>query len=215
MTLGLIQANCFILGCRKTREAVVVDPGDEPERILVSLAKNDLNLKYIINTHGHFDHIGGNKKLKEITEASIMIHDFDRDLLRQSSNSASTWGIKSEETPSPDIILQDGEIVKFGLHELKIIHTPGHTKGGISIYSEFFSKLDTKKNKKVLFVGDTLFAGSIGRTDLPGGNLKVLLSSIHNKLFTFDDDVVVYPGHMHSTTIGKEKLTNPFCGLNL
>ncbi len=213
MTLGPIQANCFVLGCKKTKEAVVIDPGDEAEKILMSLAKDQLTLKHIINTHGHFDHVGANKKLKEVTNADIMIHTLDKDMLAKSKAAASAFGIQADAIPNPDRLLEDSDVVVFGKHQLKILHTPGHTQGSVSIYTEYVSDSDGE-TKKYVFAGDTLFAGSIGRTDFPGGDLNILLSSIRNTLFQLGDDVIVYPGHMQATTIGVEKRSNPFCGTN-
>lgn len=202
LTLGPIQANCFILGCERTREAVVIDPGDEGERILMSLAEDQLTVKAIVNTHGHFDHVGANSEIKRVTAAPLMIHAQDAPMLSQLSQHAAAWGLKAEDSPAADRELADGDEVKVGEEiRLKVLHTPGHTLGGISLYSE---------NTGDVFVGDTLFAGSIGRTDFPGGDYNTLISSIHTKLFTLPDSVTVYPGHMHETTIGQEKRTNPF-----
>ena len=201
MALGPIQANCYILGCEQTREAAVIDPGGEPERILMELAKHELTLKYIINTHGHFDHVSANGPLKKATGASILIHAEDAPMLTQLSQAAASWGLTAEDSPPPDRYLQDGDEVAFGNITLKVICTPGHSPGGISLFTD-----------ESVFVGDTLFAGSVGRTDLPGGDPNVLKASIQQKLFTLGDEVKVYPGHMHATTIGAEKRQNPFVG---
>ena len=210
MALGPIQANCFILGCEETRQAVVIDPGDDADRILTSLAGDQLTVVHIINTHGHFDHVGANKRLKEVTGAGILIHRADAPMLPQLSASAAAWGLAAEDSPDADRLLDDGDTITFGTHTLTVLHTPGHTPGGICLYTEF-SNAGTPK--KAVFVGDTLFAGSIGRTDFPGGNFDTLIASIRTKLFALDDDVAVYPGHMGTTTIGGEKRTNPFCGM--
>jgi hydroxyacylglutathione hydrolase len=202
LTLGPIQANCFILGCEQTREAVVIDPGDEGDRILMSLAEEKLTVKAIANTHGHFDHVGANSEIKRVTGAPLMIHAQDAPMLGQLSQHAAAWGLKAEDSPAADRELADGDEILVGQEiRLKVLHTPGHTLGGISLYSE---------NTGDVFVGDTLFAGSIGRTDFPGGDYNTLISSIRTKLFTLPDDVKVHPGHMHETTIGQEKRTNPF-----
>ena len=202
LTVGPIMANCYILGCKDTSEAVVIDPGDDTDKILLSLAESKLKLIHIINTHGHFDHVGGNKKLKDATGASIMIHSLDAYMLDQTAEHAYAWGLSAENSGPPDRTLKDGDTVSFGKITLNIIHTPGHSKGGISIYT-----------KGHVFVGDTLFAGSIGRTDIPEGDYETLISSIKTKLFALDDDVKVYPGHMGTTTIKQEKRFNPFCGI--
>jgi hydroxyacylglutathione hydrolase len=199
MVVGPIQANCFILGCEKTNEAVVIDPGDEANRILSGLQKKALQLKYIINTHGHFDHVGGNKALKEKTEAPILIHRAEAPMLAHLADSAAVWGMHIENSPAPDRLLEDGDQITFGEITLEVIHTPGHSPGGISLYTP-----------KDLFVGDTLFAGSIGRTDFPGGDYDTLIASVRNRLFVLGDDVRVFPGHGPDTTIGTERKYNPF-----
>ena len=210
MALGPIQANCFILGCEETRQAVVIDPGDDNDRILTTLAKDRLTVVHIVNTHGHFDHVGANKQLKEVTGADILIHSADAPMLSQLSSAAAAWGLAAENSPMADRLLKDGDTISFGTHTLTALHTPGHTPGGICLYIEY-NHAGTQK--KAIFVGDTLFAGSIGRTDFPGGNFDTLISSIRTKLFSLEDEVKVYPGHMGNTTIGVEKRTNPFCGM--
>jgi len=193
------MANCFILGCEETGEAAVIDPGDEAERILSIVSDLKLGLKYILNTHGHFDHVAGNKRMKAATQAKIMIHPLDAPMLSQLSSSASAWGMSAEDSPPPDRTLEDGDRVTFGNITLNVIHTPGHTPGGISFSTDSY-----------VFVGDTLFAGSIGRTDFPGGDYDTLIASIKNRLFTLGSDTEVFTGHGPETTIGNEKRTNPF-----
>ena len=203
LAVGPIQANCYILGCEETLEAAVIDPGDETDRILHALAESSLTAKLIINTHGHFDHVSANKRLKEVTGAPILIHSLDAPMLDQISSSAAGWGLAADNSPRPDKELNDGDEVKFGNIILKVIHTPGHTPGGISLYTTEF-----------VFVGDTLFAGSIGRTDFPGGSFEALKESIRKKLFVIGDHVKVYAGHGPDTTIGEERSSNPFVGEN-
>jgi glyoxylase-like metal-dependent hydrolase (beta-lactamase superfamily II) len=210
MALGPIQANCFILGCEETRQAVVIDPGDDIDRILTTLTGDRLTVVHIINTHGHFDHVGANKRLKEVTGADILIHSADAPMLSQLSTTAAAWGLAAENSPTADRLLEDGDTTTFGNHTLRVLHTPGHTPGGICLYTEY---TEAGVSKKAVFVGDTLFAGSIGRTDFPGGNYDTLINSIRTQLFTLEDGVKVYPGHMSNTTIGVEKRTNPFCGV--
>jgi len=193
------MANCFILGCESTKEAVVIDPGDDADRILMELAKSELKVKYLINTHGHFDHVSANKRMKEATGAQIAIHPEDEPMFNELSRSAQMFGLSSENSPPADILLNDGDEITFGEITLQVIHTPGHSKGGISLYT-----------KGHLFSGDTLFAGSIGRTDLAGGDYDTLISSIKEKLLVFDEDTIVYTGHGPETTIGNEKRMNPF-----
>ncbi len=210
MALGPIQANCFILGCEETRQAVVIDPGDDADRILTSLAGDRLTVVHIINTHGHFDHVGANKRLKDTTGADIIIHSADAPMLTQLATTAAAWGLAAENSPTADRLLKDGDTITFGTHTLTVLHTPGHTTGGICLYIEY---IQAGTPQKAVFVGDTLFAGSIGRTDFPGGSYDTLINSIRTKLFALDDDVKVFPGHMDTTTIGVEKRTNPFCGM--
>ena len=203
LPVGPIMANCFILGCEDTLRAAVIDPGDEADRILTSLAESRLTLDYIINTHGHFDHVGANKRLKDASNAPVLIHALDAPMLDQLAASASAWGLTIENSPAPDRTIDEGDSVSFGNITLTVIHTPGHTPGGVSL-----------KTQGHVFVGDTLFSGSIGRTDFPGGNFETLKASIQQKLFALDDDVQVYTGHGPQTTIGQERRYNPFVGEN-
>lgn len=202
LAVGPLMANCFIVGCDKTREAIVIDPGGDPDRILAALNQAELNLKYIVNTHGHFDHVDGNQALKAATGAPLLIHRLDAPVLSSMASNAAVFGLSANESPEPDTFLEEGDTVEFGEISLKVLHTPGHSPGGISLYAD-----------SVVFVGDTLFLGSIGRTDFPGGDFQTLANSIHQKLFPLGDDVTVYTGHGPATTIGREKRTNPFVGL--
>ncbi len=199
MALGPIMANCFIIGCSQTKEAVVVDPGDEVDRILLSLAESGLTVKHIINTHGHFDHVGANHGLKKATGAAIAIHPQDAPMLGHVEESARHFGLALKNSPPADITLADGDVLTFGELSLQVIHTPAHTVGGISLATGGY-----------VLVGDTLFANSIGRTDFPGGDYNTLIASIKHKLFGLGDDTRVLPGHGPETTIGAEKRYNPF-----
>lgn len=201
MAVGPIMANCFILGCETTRESVVIDPGDDTDKILLALAESHLKLKYIINTHGHFDHVGGNKRLQEAAGAQIVIHPLDAHMLGSLSSMATAWGLSADDSPAPDRSLEDQDTIVFGEITLTVLHTPGHSPGSISLYTEGH-----------VFVGDALFDGSIGRTDFPGGDYGTLIKSIRNKLFVLDDEVTVHTGHGPDTTIGKERRYNPFVG---
>ena len=201
LVVGPLMANCFIFGCNKTKEAVVIDPGGDTDRILLSLADSELKVKYIINTHGHFDHVCGNGKMKDATGADILIHPLDAPMLGMLSSNAAVFGISVENSPPCDQTIEEGETISFGNISLKVTHTPGHTPGGISLYTD-----------GIVFVGDTLFAGSIGRTDFPGGDFDTLISSIKTKLFDMEDDMRVLSGHGPETSIGKEKRFNPFVG---
>ena len=202
LVVGPLMANCFIFGCKETKEAVVIDPGGDADRILFSLADSGLTVKYIINTHGHFDHVAANGKIKDATGADILIHPLDAPMLGSLSANAAFFGISVENSPPCDQTIEEGDTVSFGKITLKVLHTPGHTPGGISLYTD-----------KIVFVGDTLFSGSIGRTDFPGGDFNTLISSIRTKLFKMDDDVRVFSGHGPETSIGSEKRFNPFVGL--
>jgi len=199
LVVGPIQSNCYIVGCEKTREAAVIDPGGDADKILITLAKDKLRCLYIINTHGHFDHSADNKRLKEVTGAQLLIHPADAPMILNQSMGGGMWGLHVDNSPPPDRYLGEGDIITFGDISLKVLHTPGHSPGGISLVTD-----------KMVFVGDTLFAGSIGRTDFPGGDYEGLLRQVRDKIFTLGDDVVVYPGHGPKTTVGRERKTNPF-----
>jgi glyoxylase-like metal-dependent hydrolase (beta-lactamase superfamily II) len=196
---GSMLANCYIIGDEETKETVIIDPSSEPEELLNIVKRNNLEVKYIINTHGHMDHIGANEGIKEATGAKILIHKDDGDMLGSpTKNLAIFWG-QTTKSPPADRFLKDGETFALGDLKIRVIHTPGHTPGGICLLTE---------NK--LFSGDTLFENSIGRTDLPGGSDKLIIASIKNNLLTLSDEIEVYPGHGDETTIGRERKNNPF-----
>jgi len=199
LVVGPIQANCYILGCERTKEAAVIDPGGDVDKILMTLTKDKLRCVYIINTHGHFDHTADNKRLKEVTGAKLVIHRADAPMILDQGSSGSLWGMEVEDSPPPDLYVEERDVITFGDISLQVIHTPGHSPGGISLLSD-----------KMVFVGDTLFAGSIGRTDLPGGDYETLIRNVKEKIFPLGDDVVIYPGHGPKTTVGREKRSNPF-----
>ncbi len=196
---GPLQVNCYLIGCEVTRKAAVIDPGGDAEQILALLAKHQLELQMVINTHGHFDHVGGNKVLLDATDAELLLHEADSPLLSRAAEHASAFGLSAELSPPAQRLLQGGERLQLGELLIDVIHTPGHTPGGICL-----------RIADQLFVGDTLFAGSIGRTDLPGGNHQQLIDSIHNQLLDLPENLVVHPGHGPATSIGREKLNNPF-----
>ena len=199
--VGPLGVNCFILGCAKTREGVVVDAGGDAERIITAVEKHGLTIRHVINTHGHFDHIGANRAVLEHFGADLLIHADDASLLNRAADVAKAYGVRGENSPQPNTFLTDGLEITFGSYLIRVLHTPGHTAGGCCLYIE---------SEKKVITGDTLFADSIGRTDLPGGSHEQLLDSIRSKLFTLPDDVVAYPGHGPETTIGHEKRHNPY-----
>lgn len=203
IVVGQLGVNCFILADPETKDGVVVDPGDESGAILELVRAKGVKVKYILNTHGHFDHIGGNLKLVEATGATLMIHRGDEPFLSRASLSARNYGLKADDSPSPAAYLEDGQSITFGSIELKVIHTPGHTPGGVCLHIP---------SEGVLISGDTLFAESIGRTDLPGGSTEQLVTSIRTKLLVLPDETRVYPGHGPATTIAHEKRYNPYLG---
>ncbi len=199
LEVGPIMANCFILGCERTKESVVIDPGDDANDILMALAKLGLRVKYLVNTHGHFDHVGANKPMKEATGAILAIHPQDEPMLEELSRSASMFGLSAENSPPADLLLNHGDQITFGDITLEVIHAPGHSRGGICLYTPGH-----------LFSGDTLFARSIGRTDLPGGDYETLIASIKTRLLVLPDETIVYTGHGPETTLANEKRMNPF-----
>jgi len=199
LPVGNLEANCYIIGCTGTRQAAVVDPGDEAGRILDKLKKLDLKLSVIILTHGHADHIGAVGELKEASGAQVMIQTGDGDMLTRPSLNLSAWLGGAIAFKPADRLLEDGDFIKVGNLTLEVLHTPGHTPGGICL-----------KVGNDLFTGDTLFAQSIGRSDFPGGNHKTLIHSIKTKLLTLPEETVIYPGHGPGSTIGREKRHNPF-----
>ncbi len=197
LVVGDLGVNCYIVSCERTKEAAVIDPGANAKAILDKIG--DLKVIAIINTHGHADHISANKKIKDATHADILIHRDDAQMLLESRLNLSVFLGESIESYPADRILNSGDTVNIGDIILKVIHTPGHTKGGICLYTD-----------GILFSGDTLFAESIGRTDFPGGSMQGLIHSVTEKLLNLPDDTRVLPGHGPSTTIGWERMHNQF-----
>jgi glyoxylase-like metal-dependent hydrolase (beta-lactamase superfamily II) len=201
LPVGPLQCNCSIFGDETSGEAVVIDPGDEIGRITAILGKHHLRVKAIIVTHAHIDHIGGAQKLKALTGAPVYMNFNDQELYDHIDQQAQWLGVSTPEKTSIDVNAREGESVQLGAAEFQVLETPGHTQGSVSIWIPAENKL---------VAGDTLFRDSIGRTDLPGGNSRQILRSIHDKLLPLDDAVVVIPGHGASTTIGRERERNPF-----
>jgi len=201
LIVGPIETNCYLVYCSETKEGAVIDPGDEAEKIINSIDNLGISIKYIINTHGHHDHIKANKQVKNVTGAEILIHASDASMLTDPSKNLSHYMGQNITNLAADRELSDGDLIKFGNITLKVLHTPGHTPGCISLLST---------TEKICFTGDTLFNGSVGRTDLPGGNYKTLINSLKEKLVRLSNEVKIYPGHGPSSSIGEEKAINPF-----
>jgi hydroxyacylglutathione hydrolase len=200
ITVGAFQENCYLYACPQTLEAVIIDPGDEAEHILARLRELRFIPRYIINTHGHIDHICAIDEVSAVYPVPLAIHPYDV-FMYTDEEVARTFGRPAPLVKrQPDILLHEGDTITFGTLKLEVLHTPGHTPGGICLVSRPYC----------VFSGDTLFRRSIGRTDLRGGNYEQIITSIREKLYTLDDDLVVFPGHGDPTTIIEEKAENPF-----
>jgi hydroxyacylglutathione hydrolase len=199
--VGPLQCNCTILGDEAAGEAIVIDPGDEVGRIHRRLTELGLKVKQILITHAHIDHVGGALKLKRLTGAPILLNENDLPLLEMMQAQAAWLGIATPETAPPDESLADGRQVGLLSYPAHVLHTPGHTQGSVCLH---FAPL------KMVIAGDTLFAGSIGRTDLPGGNFEQIIDSIQSRLLALPDETRVFPGHGPATTISAERRANPF-----
>ena len=199
--VGPLQCNCSIIGDEATREAMVIDPGDDIADVQALLRKHNLRVKQIVVTHAHIDHVGGAMKLRAATGVPILLNENDSDLLKMLDVQAAWIGVAPPGRVEIDHSVTTGEKISAGSHTAHVLHTPGHTEGSICLY---FSA------EKKLIAGDTLFAGSIGRTDLPGGSMKKILASLHEVVLALPDETVVVPGHGELTTIGEERESNPF-----
>lgn len=226
--VGFLQCNCSILGDPATREAIVVDPGDEVGRILELLRKHNLNVRAIVSTHTHIDHVGGLAALHKATGAPVLIHEKDLDLYRHLEIQSQFLGIPTPAMAKIDEFVKEGDTLRWGAFAARILHTPGHTPGSISLVVEpgpipesaLRHPAPKRKGREAsepspngvsrLLAGDTLFQGSIGRTDLWGGSYPEIIRSIQQKLLALPDELVVYPGHGPETTIGEERANNPF-----
>lgn len=204
MEVGSFSVFAYIVGCETTKDAIVIDPASDCEMIFEEAEKRDFQIRYIVNTHSHVDHIMGNRRMKELTGAKIIIHENEAySLVNQPPSMLSMFG--AEPSPPADILVRDGDYITIGDCTLRVIHTPGHSPGSICLLGD-----------GIVFTGDTLFVGGVGRTDLPGGSWHELVSSIRRKLFVLPDDTIVAPGHNYGqspkSTIGREKIYNPFVG---
>jgi len=203
MKVGFMDVFCYIVACPRTKDALVIDPAGDEERVVDWINKKDLNLKYIVDTHGHPDHSCGNARVKELTGAEIVMHELDDKMFNspEGQEMARQWGFTT--SPPADILVKDGDQITVGDVSLEVIHTPGHTPGGICLLGN-----------GNLFTGDTLFVGAIGRTDLPGASMGQFMNSIKGRLLPLPEETVVWPGHDYgerpSSTIGDEKRTNPY-----
>ena len=198
VVVGPFASNCYIVGSEPDKQGIIIDPGGEANKILKKVSDLGLDIKLIALTHGHVDHVGALKDVKEATNAEVVIHADDVKALRNWAL-AIAFGLFSPVPPSPDRLLNDGDSLDIGALHFEVLHTPGHTKGGICLLGE-----------GVVFSGDTLFNHGIGRTNLPGGNYQQLMNSIRTRLMVLPDDTTVYPGHGPDTTIGAERTGNPF-----
>jgi hydroxyacylglutathione hydrolase len=203
--VGPFMKNGFVVACETTREAVLIDPGDEVRSLLSFAERNTLSIRHILLTHAHVDHVTGVATAKRALNVPVYLHRDDLFLYERAVESGAMFGLRVEPQPPIDVFYTPGQVIPFGTYDVRPHHTPGHCPGGVCL--EIGKQ---GKNGKELFVGDTLFAGSIGRTDLPGGDHDVLMASIRNVLFAFADDAIVHPGHGADTTIGQERRTNPF-----
>ena len=194
---------CYLVGDRTSGTCALIDPAFETDRILEKVAENHLRVTHIINTHAHSDHTAGNEAIKAATDARIFIHEQDAGQLAKLLNRTFSRVLGGKGSPKPDVLVKDGDCIQIGDSSLKVLHTPGHTPGGICLYTEGH-----------VFTGDTLFVGAVGRSDLPGGSAKTLLASIREKIYTLPGDTIVWPGHDYgpfpSSTVRQEKETNPF-----
>jgi hydroxyacylglutathione hydrolase len=202
LPVGLIQTNCYVVGCEETKEGVIIDPGGHPQRILAEVERHGLVIKYVLNTHAHFDHTDANGAVVEATGAPLALHSLDLPLLK-ASGGAALFGMQADPSPMPSLELDGGDELAVGKLCFRVLHTPGHTPGHVCFY---------EPTERVLFDGDVLFYRGIGRTDLPGGSWQQLASSIRQVLLTLPEETAVYSGHGPATTIGEEKLFNPWLG---
>ncbi len=202
LTVGVMGVCCYVIGCPETRQGAIIDPGGDEDRILAAVARHDLTIRYICNTHGHPDHVCGNRILKEKTGGRIAMHAADVDFFARPEIEQFFAALGLPGSPPADVRLDDGDVLDIGTIKLTVIATPGHTPGGVCFYTP-----------PHCFTGDTLFVGGVGRTDFPGGDTAGLRASIQERLFTLPEETIVWPGHGYGglrSTIGEEKRTNPF-----
>jgi hydroxyacylglutathione hydrolase len=199
--VGPLQCNCSVIGDEVSREAMVIDPGDNIDDVLAIVGRHGLAVKQIVITHAHIDHVGGAMRLRQATGAPLLLNQNDYALLKMLDEQAAWIGVPPPEKVEIDQALAEGDLVRAGSLEATVLHTPGHTEGSVCLYLAA---------EKKLIAGDTLFAGSIGRTDLPGGSFPKIMSSLHTRVLALPDETIVVPGHGPLTTIGQERTHNPF-----
>ncbi|GBD95285.1 MAG TPA: MBL fold metallo-hydrolase [Nitrospirae bacterium] len=198
LVVGPLEENTYIIGDGETKQAIVVDPGDEPDRIMDLIKDNNLEVKVIICTHGHFDHIGAAGDIKKETGAKILMHKEDIQTYEAAKDQAAFWGYDLDDIPQPDGFIEEGDTIQAGNLSFKVLHTPGHSPGGICLYGE-----------GIVVTGDTIFQGSVGRTDFPGGSIEELKKSFR-RLIELPEETKIFPGHGPESTVGREKETNFF-----
>jgi hydroxyacylglutathione hydrolase len=198
--VGITQTNCYVVGCEETHKGAVIDPGGNPKRILKAVEESGLAIRYVLNTHCHFDHMGANAAVVAATGAPLALHPAELPIL-QARGGAAWFGVPVKASPMPDVELEDGQTLEVGTLRFQVLHTPGHSPGGVTFYLE---------EEGVAFDGDVLFQMGVGRTDLPGGDWDTLVRSIRDVLFALPDDTVLYSGHGPKTTVGREKRSNPW-----
>jgi len=203
LTVGFMEVFCYILGCEETQKALLIDPAGDEERIIDTARGLGLTIESVVNTHGHPDHTCGNAKVKDLTGAKIYMHALDDRLFNTPEGQSMARQMGFAISPPADVHMDDGDVIAFGNSELAVLHTPGHSPGGVCLYGE-----------NNLFTGDTLFVGAVGRTDLPGGSLDTMLKSIKEKILPLPDDTIIWPGHNYgaspTSTVGLEKEHNPY-----
>ncbi len=222
LPVGMLQCNCHIIGDPRTLEALIIDPGDDAGRILEIIRRHKLNVRAIVITHTHIDHVAGLRGIHQATGAPVYMHPDDLELYRLLDMQAAWIGWKTPERVEVDQMVREGDSIRWGPYQAEVIHTPGHTQGSICLYMPGEAPRDlsgsrpiaaekvTQRAPGLLFAGDTLFAGSIGRTDLWGGSFNRIIASLKGKILELPDDTIVFPGHGEATTIGRERATNPF-----
>jgi len=200
ISVGMTQTNCYVVGSEETHQGVVIDPGAESGAILAAIEEAGLEIRYVLNTHCHFDHIGANAEIVGVTGALLAVHPAGVPLLKMRGG-AALFGLPGRDSPEPDVELADGQVLEAGGLSFHVIHTPGHSPGRVTFY---------EGEQGVAFDGDVLFAGGVGRADLPGASWDTLMHSIRDVLFALPEETVLYPGHGPATTVGREKRTNPW-----